>query len=219
MAVVGLLALLWWSSRANDAPPEAVQPSPSALPREDQAERAFVDVATPESGGTVEAPVDDARTAMEAPPEPSVDDAHRMGRLRALRAALAELQTPATSSQQRAHQLSLLSTASVATLLDAQGRYREPPVGQLNRVEHLEGHERVNFNGRLYYVPHGEFPEFEEARALRRQFETESAGPRPLESTTEGPISADLVQLVVARANAAILIVESDLKSKRVQFR
>ena len=82
-----------------------------------------------------------------------------------------------------------------------------------------EGCEAVLFNGRQYDVPHGAFPEFEQARALRRELEAESDAPRSLQEVGDLAEMDEVVQRVISRAMEAMRIVESDLESKLIHFR
>lgn len=184
----------------------AISSDPSVVPREPSAHSA-------------DQQLESQRAAMESIPIRTSDDEYRLGRLRALKSAVEALREPARSRTDRVHEVALLATASVATILDARGLYRESPQGRVARVPRAEGCEAVLFNGRQYDVPHGAFPEFEQARALRRELEAESDAPRSLQEVGDLAEMDEVVQRVISRAMEAMRIVESDLESRLIHFR
>lgn len=216
--VLGVLVLLRRPPRAEQSLTDGAHPAPEQAGVLGESSDDGVGPAPAGSTESVGAKSEDQRVVVEPPPNRTRDDEYRLGRLTALKAAVEEVQGPARSSYDRVNQVALLATASVATILDAQGLYRENPQGQFTKVVRLEGHERISFNGRYYDVPLGEFPELEHARALRRQLSPDSEAPRPLQSVEEVRAPDELVQQVVSRAKQAIQIVESDLEAKRIKF-
>ena len=220
----GLALLAWVALRPADRADRAAHP---AAPSDaDNSQATVVQVLTPDVGllaaevSREEPSTPAVEVASDATtPWPPTDDDYRAGRLRALKAALKSLHDPAISVSQRITNAELLATASVATLLDAQGAYEDLPRGQRSRVVFLPGHERVNFNSRVYHVDLEAYPEFHEARRLMWSLHETTAAPRPLNApNTEVSISDELLLQIAARALEAIQVVEGDLVSKRIRF-
>ncbi len=226
VASLGGLALLTWAAWPSaDRLERAAQPPRTSNENESQptdvqvlqpkAELLSAEMSREETSTPHAVDVGGAET-QNAP----TDDDYRSGRLRALKAAVLTLRDPALSTAQRIQNADLLATASVATLLDAQGAYTEQPPGQRLAVELLPGHERVFFNGRVYHVDVGDYQEFHETRRLMWSLHETTAQPKPLNASASTPhISDELLQQVLARATEAIRVVEGDMESKQIRFR
>ncbi len=221
---LGGLALLAWAARpqadgvdrsarpaaTSSATSGANEPPTASAARIEQGMEARSDEVSREETNTPTLAV----TAEATRPWPPTDDDYRAGRLRALKAALSSLQDPAISLHQRITNAELLATASVATLLDAQGAYEGLPRGQRTRDVHLQDHERVNFNGRIYQVDLATYPEFHEARRLMWSLRETTAAPQPLTAPAVQELSGELLQHIAARAEEAIQVVEGDLAAR-----